>query len=313
MFSDAEAPLISVIMPVFNAMPYLREAVESILQQTEQRLVLIAVDDGSTDGSGDYLRSVPDPRLVVIRQENSGIVGALNRGLELVTTRYVARMDADDICDPNRLSLQLRFLENHEGYVLVGCNANHFGEKRTQRGWPIFMPQDHTGIIAAMLQRRSAIIHPTYLAYTSIVKEAGGYDPSSWPAEDYDLFFRVGRIGKLANLPTVLYSIRLHSNSITSTVIQEGQEKYEEVCKKYRAAYARENPALSRFNVPETLVKRLVRRCDQLAVYYYRRGLTKILYNHRLRGYFLLLISAVFSPSRAVEYLKRRLLRIGNQ
>ena len=98
---------VSVLMTVYNGMPYLRPAVESVLEQTHSDFKFIIVDDGSEDGTAGYLESIDDPRVTVVRQENQGTAKAANHGLSLIETPFVARMDADDIALPTRLEKQL--------------------------------------------------------------------------------------------------------------------------------------------------------------------------------------------------------------
>ena len=118
----APLPIASVLMPVYNGEAYLREAVESVLGQTETNIELVAVDDGSTDSSRAILRqfALQDPRVRVFEEEHKGLVATLNRGLDVARARYICRLDADDIAMPDRIEKQVRFLDAHEDYVLVG-------------------------------------------------------------------------------------------------------------------------------------------------------------------------------------------------
>jgi glycosyltransferase involved in cell wall biosynthesis len=299
-------PLITVILPVYNAMPYLPQALQSILAQSEKRLHVLVINDGSTDGSADYLASVNDSRVSVLSQDNLGLVAALNRGLSMLKTPYVARMDADDICDKTRFEKQLFHLEQHPDCVLVGCSANHFGMDSSRAGWPVFMPTRHEEIVSAMLLRKSAIIHATILAHSHVFERIGKYSLEAWPAEDYEMFLRMGLVGKLANLPDVLYSIRLHPKSITANFLMKGQKKYEEVCVHYRKLY-RPIVGEGRSNRNSSLFARAVSiAADVRAVYFYRRGIAKVVNGSSIQGLWFLFLSSLFSPWRAWEYMKRR-------
>src|SRR6188472_559267 len=121
----APAPQVSVVMPVYNAERYLAEAIESTLAQSFADWELIAVDDGSTDGSSRILAeyAAADPRVVVHRQENGGVAAASNRALELARAPLVARLDADDLSLPHRLEQQHRFLGDHPEVGMVGGQA----------------------------------------------------------------------------------------------------------------------------------------------------------------------------------------------
>ena len=300
-------PLITVIMPVYNAMPYLPKAMQSLLAQTEMRIRVMAINDGSTDGSTDYLASVTDPRVSVFHQENLGLVAALNRGISMIHTPYVARMDADDICDRTRFEKQLFHLEQNPDNILVGCSANHFGMDPSRARWPVFMPTRHEEIVSAMLQRKSAIIHATIFARSDVFERVGEYSLEAWPAEDYEMFMRMGLHGKLSNLSDVLYSIRLHPKSITANVILKGQKKFEEVCVHYRKIYqpipveGKSSRNSSLFAGPVGIA------ADVRAVYFYRRGVTKFVNGSSMQGVWFLFLSSLFSPWRAWEYMKRRM------
>ena len=106
--------LVSVIIPVFNAELYIQEAVESICRQTYKELEIIIVDDGSTDGTLQILKSFNDQRINLIARENRGLISTLNECVALSTGAYIARMDADDICRPMRIERQVKYLENHK-------------------------------------------------------------------------------------------------------------------------------------------------------------------------------------------------------
>jgi len=305
-----DKPLISVLLPVFNGMPYLPESINSLLDQSEQRFIIIAVDDGSTDGSVDYLRSVRDPRLRLITANHSGLVGTLNKALGEAGTRYVARMDADDICSNTRFEEQLRFLENHSDIVLVGCSADHIGERGGEGSWPIKMPTDHQDIVRAMLRRNSAIIHPTIMARLAALQSAGEYSQKAWPAEDYELFLRLGLHGKLANLSERLYSIRLHGSSITSSSIIFGQRQYEKVRREYISMYSISGSKKSECGRAFEPLRSVSLTFDAWSVFLYRRGLKCMVNGEGGRGRLFLMSSAFLSPRRTITYMRRRLTEV---
>src|SRR5436190_20057932 len=118
----SQPPAITVLMPVFNAAAFVREAIQSVLRQTQADLELLIIDDASTDGSSAIIRSFSDPRVrVITHQRNLGLVASLNDGLDQARGRYVARMDADDVMHPQRLEKQLRYLEEHVDIALVAA------------------------------------------------------------------------------------------------------------------------------------------------------------------------------------------------
>jgi glycosyltransferase involved in cell wall biosynthesis len=285
---------ITVLLPVFNAGPFLDAAVESIETQTLRAVRVIAIDDGSTDGSGERLQSRTSPTLSVIRlPRNRGLVHALNTGLEAVETPFLARMDADDISIPERLGLQLRHLAENPDVVLVGTAAAHIGASSDEPAWPIRMPVAHDEIMTAMSARRSAVIHPTIMARTEAIRAAGGYRAEAYPAEDYDLFLRLSRQGRLANLASILYLIRLHPGSITASNILRAQRQYDRIRRDFTGDQ----------NSPKITIRDLL---DMYSVVAYRRGITAAVNGKRLRGSAWLVSAAALSPSRTFEYVRRR-------
>ena len=152
-------------MPVFNAMPYLCEAIDSVLAQTFADFELIAVDDGSTDASLATLRDVArrDPRLKIVSRANTGIVGALNDGLAVARGDFIAHMDADDTCDPTRLAQQVAYLTRHPACVAVGTGCTRTDPTGSFAGIQR-PPADHASIDAALLQADGgALIHATLM------------------------------------------------------------------------------------------------------------------------------------------------------
>src|SRR5688572_768328 len=123
-------PLISVLMPVYNAGPYLKESIESVLAQTYDNFEFLIINDGSTDSSEKEILSYNDVRIHYVKCEtNSGLIATLNQGLALATGKYIVRMDADDICRPQRFEKQVRFMENHPEIGICGCCADVIDRK----------------------------------------------------------------------------------------------------------------------------------------------------------------------------------------
>src|SRR5690348_7082970 len=114
---------VTVLMPVYNSEKYIWAAIHSVINQTWNDFELLIVNDGSTDGTQEIIKSFADDRIVLINQENGGVAKALNKGLMHAKGDYIARFDADDICFPDRLEEQVNFLDKHEDYVVVGSDA----------------------------------------------------------------------------------------------------------------------------------------------------------------------------------------------
>ena len=204
-------------MPVYNAGRYLAEAVESILGQTYGPLELIAVDDGSTDDSLAILKrySARDPRVRLISRPNTGYSVALNEALGLASGEFLARMDADDVSDPERFAKQVEFLRRHPECVAVGCRVLLIDYSGGSLG---IAPGDldHETILGHLLKGLGAAIpHPGLMARAGAVRELGGYRVEFEPVEDLDLFLRLADLGRLANHPDVLLSYRQHAQSVS--------------------------------------------------------------------------------------------------
>jgi GT2 family glycosyltransferase len=208
-------PSVSVVMPVYNCRRYLGEAVDSILNQTYRDFELIAVDDGSSDGSADVLRdrAAADARVKVVSRPNTGIVGALNDGLAASRGKYVARMDGDDVARPERFERQVRFLDEHPDVLVVGA----WVQTIDPFGIPIgedCRPTEHAEIDAGLLAGRGgSIVHPSAVMRRDAVLRVGGYRREYQDSEDLDLWLRLAEIGKVANMPEILLQYRRHLQS----------------------------------------------------------------------------------------------------
>jgi len=219
MMSDIK-PLVSVVMPVFNASLYLDEAIESVLWQTLPEFELIIINDGSTDNSFQLLKQweKKDSRIKVYDQENKGRSITRNRGLELATTEYIAMMDADDISMPNRLKLCYEFLMAHKDVVAVS------GQYKTMCMYGVSMyksslPLGHEEIERDLLQDKGdSFTQGAAMIIKSVAKKVGGYNSSYELGEDADLFLKMALEGKLQNLSVVLLKYRQHASSITNTM-----------------------------------------------------------------------------------------------
>lgn len=202
-------PRVTVLMPVYNAGPYLREAMDSILAQTFTDFEFLIVDDGSTDGSVKIVRSYTDPRIRLVQNErNLRLAATLNRGLDLARGEYVARMDADDISLPPRLAHQIAFLDARPGIGLCGAWAEAFGGARFSMPNPT-APE----AIRAKMLFDSALVHPSVMLRRTLFDRHGLRYPPLAHFEDYALWQQTARLFPLANLPEVLLRYRVTGGS----------------------------------------------------------------------------------------------------
>jgi glycosyltransferase involved in cell wall biosynthesis len=212
-------PEISVLLPVFNARRYLAAAVQSILNQTFSEFELIAVDDGSTDGSLEVLRAFArrDSRVRVISRANTGIVGALNDAVDAAHAPILASMDADDLAFPERLARQRAHLNQAPDVVLLGSAVVVIDPAgRRVRRMP--RPLEHDRITAALLRGDGgALIHPAVLLRADACRRVGAYRLAAQFTEDLDLFLRLAEVGRAANLAEPLLYYRMHPTSVNFT------------------------------------------------------------------------------------------------
>lgn len=187
--------IVSVVMPVRNAIETLARAIGSIQNQTFQPWELIAVDDGSDDGSYALLQRLSrfEPRLRIAKNSASGIVSALNTGIGMARGRYIARMDADDYCLPARLAAQVEFLDSHPEVGLVGSLVRFGGDRRISAGFAVYVDwlNTLTSHDQISLNRfvESPFAHPSVMFRHELVDKFGGYKQGDFP-EDYELWLR---------------------------------------------------------------------------------------------------------------------------
>jgi len=231
-------PMISVLMPVFNGEKYLREAIESILNQTYGDFEFIILNDGSTDKTEEIIVSYDDPRIVYVKnEENLGIVGTLNKGISLAKGKYIARMDADDISLPNRFEKQIAFLEQHlECSVVFSTvlSVNSKGELLLMQ-WQDDRECIAEGEIKKALPKKNVLAHPAAMARSEVFK-AYHYDGRSKHAEDYNLWLRLVSEGyRLCKVVEPLLKYRVSSDSITQ--ISNQKNRYSALSKNINAQY----------------------------------------------------------------------------
>jgi glycosyltransferase involved in cell wall biosynthesis len=204
--------MLTITLPVYNAMPYLPAAVESILGQTYSDFEFLIIDDGSSDESADYLRSLRDARIKLLVRENRGLGTTLNELFSNSRTDYVARMDADDVCEPHRLEKQMAYLRDHDDVVLLGTGIDFIVGSRIVNG---FRPlTHHADIRKRLLQKRPGVNHPTIVVKRNAWAEVGGYRVAR-AGEDLDFCLRLCDFGRVANIPEALYHYRLSKGSLS--------------------------------------------------------------------------------------------------
>jgi hypothetical protein len=212
-----KVPLITVLMPVYNAERTVEAAIQSVLAQTEQDFEFRIYDDGSTDKSRGILNRLArkDPRLILREMPHQGYTPLLNLGIQESQSDFLARMDSDDVCFPDRFATQIEFLKNHPEVVAVGSSVeliDHYGDAFSR----MTIPTEHDEIDARHLAGGGGVMpHPSVMMRAEAIRCVGGYDPMFEPAEDLHLWLRLAEVGRLANIPRPLLQYRVHPDMIS--------------------------------------------------------------------------------------------------
>jgi glycosyltransferase involved in cell wall biosynthesis len=212
-------PLITVGINVYNGMPWLRETVASVQRQSYKDFRVLVVDDGSTDGTVEFLRSIKDERFRIVRQENQGITAALNRTLDGVDTPWFVRSDADDVSFPHRVAIIAKYIALYPKTGMFYSRAAHYqdgrvlGLLRTTEGDPEQLKR------VAESGYLPAINHSSVVFNTSKVRAFGGYRFVT-DEDDYDVFARMALAGEMRFIPETLVGYRLNPGSVTMKDMQ---------------------------------------------------------------------------------------------
>jgi glycosyltransferase involved in cell wall biosynthesis len=225
------APAVSVLMGVHNGAPWVSEAIASVLRQTAADLELIVVDDGSTDATAGILAAVGDRRVRVERRPHQGLTDALIHGFGLARAPLVARLDADDLAEPERLARQQAFLDSHPDVGLLGAGAREVDS--SGRDVALIRPPEEDAAIRRALIRRNPFVHSSVVMRREVAELAGGYDASFAVAQDYDLWMRMSRWTLMANLGEPLVTRRLLPGRVTAE--RDGARLRAEACIRWRA------------------------------------------------------------------------------
>ena len=204
---------VSVIMPVYNARPYLSEAIESVLNQSFKDFEFVIIDDCSSDGSWDVIQEFAskDDRVKPFRnKENLGVVKSRNKGFrKAAETEYFAIFDSDDVCLPDRLQKQVRFLDENQEYGLVGGDIIVIDETGSEVGRRKY-PKTHKEIRNNII-KFSPFAQPTAMIRKSVLEKVGHYNEDFERCQDYELWFRILKVAKAKNLRSVMIKYRISS------------------------------------------------------------------------------------------------------
>lgn len=210
-------PSITVAMSVYNGAEYLAESIKSILNQTFVDFEFLIVNDGSADSSAEIIEHFAerDLRIRAIHQPNNGLVASLNRMVDEARAPLIARMDCDDISLSHRFSRQIQFMRENAQCGLVGTQVIEIDQQSRLSNLNINKPLDHSSIFAD-LGIAVPICHPSVMMRTSIVRHLQGYRQAYQHCEDLDLWFRMGEISEIRNLPDTLLFYRKTINQVSA-------------------------------------------------------------------------------------------------
>ena len=302
-----EEPEVSVVVGVYNGMPTLSEALESILSQYEVRLELVIIDDGSTDGSERLLDAYAarEPRIRVVRQEQAGLTRALIRGCALARGEYIARQDVGDISLPGRLRTQLDWLAARPGTAFVSCGMRMLGP----RGEVLYDVLQGDGEVSRTLRtrdpveldgpphRRGVRVLAAPPGASSVFRRAayekvGGYRAQFYFAQDLDLWVRLTEVGDYTVVPEILYRAVVRPDSISGCYRREqlaltrliaesarlrragiGDEAILQQAAAIRPMSASRGRRAARSRALYFIGACLRKRCDPVAVEYFKRAI----------------------------------------
>jgi glycosyltransferase involved in cell wall biosynthesis len=316
MIPNANQPTVSILIPAHNAGRFIEETLVSVLAQTFTDFECLVINDGSTDRTAEIVEKfLTDRRVRLINLAKVGLCTALNQGLELCRAPLVARMDADDVMLPERLAVQLAFMEAKP--EIAGCSSDfslisdtgfHIGEVRC--------PLTSVDAIEKHLRAGGQLIysHPTVMYRREIVLALGGYRSEYFPCEDVDLFVRMLEIGKpVLNLPTALIKLRVHSASVSSTSAVT-QFHTNKLIFRNLAARRRGKPDInieryfSDMN-SATGLRRFLERLEVTSFILHRKAAREKTNKHRILGNSLLIAAIVLNPYDAYKKTMRLLRR----
>jgi len=222
---NKENPLVSVVMPAYNAEKYLSEAIESILNQTFKDFEFIIIDDGSTDRTWEIIQefSKKDKRIIALKNEkNLNIAESRNRGVEVARGSYIATMDSDDVAIPDRLNYQYSFLESNSDIAVSIGNINVINEKgvfQYFREYPITDSQ-----IRSKVYRFNPFPNPTVMCRRAVYEKIGKYSNEYVPIDDFEFWLRTGKVFKFGNCGETVLNYRIVTSSASHSKIRKTEQ-----------------------------------------------------------------------------------------
>lgn len=207
-----EPIFLSVVLSTYNDEKYIAEAIQSILDQTYPYFEFIIVNDGSTDGTLNIIKSFRDDRIVLIDKPNTGLIDSLNTGVKTAKYDWIARMDGDDIAEPYRFEEQVKAIK--KGIVLISSQCSIIDSDGVSIGTTRFLTSK-IGITFSKVLEFPLIVHPVVLFKKQVFEAVGGYDKNMYVAEDYDLWCKILSFGDVYICTKCLLRLRKHGDNIS--------------------------------------------------------------------------------------------------
>lgn len=225
--SQGRPPEVSVLTSCYNISRWLHQAIDSVLAQTFDNFEFILVDDGSTDETWNILQRYHerDERIVAIHKKNTGLTDSLNVGIEHAKGTWIARLDADDQCEPTRLEEQVKFIRNQPDVMLLGTGFIEIDEQDYVIKKHLY-PADHNKLVQHLEHLRRFFPHSSAFFRREIAIGAGGYNPLFRKSQDHDLWLRLAQCGRIACLADCLVTVRIHPEQISSSAVGTAQLVY---------------------------------------------------------------------------------------
>jgi glycosyltransferase involved in cell wall biosynthesis len=221
------SPKVTVLMSCYNGSRWLHEAIESVLCQTFENFEFILIDDGSTDETWDIIRAYRDrdQRIFPVRKENTGLQDSLNVGIAHAKGEWIARLDADDLCEPDRLAEQLRYAHNHPEIVLLGaCFVEIDAQGRSVKKQ--LYPSGHRELLCHLERLQRFFPHSSAFFRRDIAQDIGLYNRLFRKSQDWDLWLRFAERGRIACVRNCLVRVRKHSEQISNATAGTSQLVY---------------------------------------------------------------------------------------
>lgn len=212
-------PLVTVLLPVYNAEPYIEACIDSILEQTYSNLEILIINDGSTDNTLDLINEYDDERITVLSHPNVGLIQTLNKGLELAKGSYIVRMDADDMMIPSRIALQVKFMEENKAIGASGGSMETFDDRGNVKF--VSNPASPEELVFYSLKSVS-IFHPTAIIRSSVIRTHDiRYDENYPHAEDAGFWLEIMKVSALANIKSVVLKYRISDGQVSKVFSDE--------------------------------------------------------------------------------------------